>query len=455
MVDVIKGSKELLLVAERMAGDKGIPVDSIIDALEEGVKLAARKKFGHDLEVKCTVDKKTGQISLYNLLEVIPNDYEGETDDKKQIRLADAVDFISSEKALYQETVNVGEFISVKLPPIDLNRLVVQVAKNEIIRKVREAEKEKEFNDFVGKIGTVIYGTIKKTGMRTMVVEVDGHETLLYRENMIPGEYFRVGDRVRAYVVDVARNNDNQIFLSRTDNNFLIELMKQEIPEMYDGLIEARAVARDPGSKAKIVVYSRDNISDVVGLCVGARGSKIQAVSTELRGEKIDVIKWSDEEGILIANLLSPAKVNKVVINDKTNVIDVVLAEDQLNLAIGRGGQNIKLACKIIGNRINLLTEAEEKEKRASEFNDLTALFSESLDVEEIIAQLLVAEGYTSIGKIASSSIEELQKIEGFDEDIANEIKERAEEFLETNSDNEESVEEEDVVEDHNVKDEE
>jgi N utilization substance protein A len=329
------------------------------------------------------------------------------------------------------------------------------VAKNEIIRKVKEAEKEKEYSDFVGKIGTIIYGVIKKTGMRTMVVEVDGHETLLYKENMIPGEYFRVGDRVRAYVADVARNNDNQIFLSRTDNNFLTELMKQEIPEMYDGLIEARAVARDPGSKAKVVVYSRDNISDVVGLCVGARGNKIQAVSSELRGEKIDVIKWSDEEGILIANLLSPAKVNKVVINDKTNVIDVVMAEDQLNLAIGRGGQNIRLACKIIGNRINIMTEAEEKEKRASEFNDLTALFSESLDVEEIIAQLLIAEGYTSIEKIANSSIEELQKIEGFDEDIANEIRERAEEFLETNNANEENKREEDVMDENIIKDEE
>jgi N utilization substance protein A len=452
MVDVVRGSKELLLVAERMANDKGVSVNSIIEALEDGIKLAARKKFGHDLDVRCVIDRKTGNIDLYNMLEVIPNDYDGEIENKKQIKLVDAADFIMTEKALYQETVNVGEFISVKLPPIDLNRLVVQVAKNEIIRKVKEAEKEKEYNDFIGKVGTIIYGVVKKTGIKTVVVEVDGHETLLYKENMIPGEYFRVGDRIKAYVVDVVRDTDNQIFLSRTDNNFLIELMKQEIPEMYDGLIEARAVARDPGSKAKVVVYSRDNISDVVGLCVGARGSKIQAVSSELKGEKIDVIKWSDEDGILIANLLSPAKVNKVVINDKTNEIDVVMAEDQLNLAIGRGGQNIRLACKIIGNRINIMTEAEEKEKRAGEFSNLTALFSESLDVEEIIAQLLIADGYTSIEKIASASIEDLQKIDGFDEDIANEIRERAEEYLETNGDNEGADEEE---KDSPIKDEE
>ncbi|MDR0571418.1 MAG: transcription termination factor NusA [Rickettsiales bacterium] len=434
MTDIIKGSKELLLVIERMASDKGIAVNSIIEALEDGIKLAARKKFGHDLDIKCVVDKKTGSISLYNLLSIVPDEYEEEIDSKKQIKLSDAVDFVSSEKALFQETIEVGEFISVKLPPVDLTRLVVQVAKNEIIRKVKDAEKEKEYNDFIGKIGTIVYGLVKKAGQRSIVVEVDGHETLLHKENLIPGEYFRVGDRLKAYVVDVRRDSDNQVFLSRTDNNFLVELMKQEIPEMYDGMIEARAVARDPGSKAKVVVYSRDNIADVVGLCVGARGSKIQAVSSELRGEKIDVIRWSDDEGVLIASLLAPAKVNKVVINKQVGAIDVVMAEDQLNLAIGRGGQNIRLACKIIGNRINIMTELEEKKKRANEFNDLTSLFSESLDVEEIIAQLLIANGYTSIEMIAEATIEELQKIEGFDEDIANEIRARAEEFLEENS---------------------
>ncbi|MDR2760353.1 MAG: transcription termination factor NusA [Rickettsiales bacterium] len=435
MTDVIRGSKELLLVAERMAGDKGIPVDSIIQALEDGIKLAARKKFGHDLDVKCSIDRKNGNINLYNLLEIIPDDYDGEVNSKKQIKLSDAAEFVSGGRAMFQETVNVGESVSVKLPPVDLNRLVVQVAKNEINRKIKEAEKEKEYNDFIGKVGTIVYGIVKKTGQRKIVVEVDGYETLLRKDNLIPGEYFRVGDRVKAYVADVVRDNDNQIFLSRIDNNFLVELMKQEIPEMYDGLIEARAVARDPGSKAKVVVYSRDNIADVVGLCVGARGSKIQAVSSELRGEKIDVIKWSEEEGVLIANLLTPAKINKVVINDKANTrgevaIDAVMAEDQMNLAIGRGGQNIRLACKIIGNRINIMTEVEEKQKRANEFNDLTILFSESLDVEEIIAQLLIAEGYLSIEKIAAASVEDLQKIEGFDEDIAAEIRARAEEFL-------------------------
>ena len=276
----------------------------------------------------------------------------------------------------------------------------------------------------------------------------------MHRENLIPGEYFRVGDRIKAYVVDVIRGNDNQIILSRTDNNFLVELMKQEIPEMYDGIIEAKAVAREPGSKAKVVVYSRDNISDVVGLCVGARGAKIQAVSSELRGEKIDVIKWSEEEGVLIANLLAPAKVNKVVINDKTGAIDVVMPENQLNLAIGRGGQNIRLACRIIGNRINILTEEQEKEKRNEEFNELTSLFTNSLDVEEVIAQLLIADGYGSIEEIANATVEDLQKIEGFDEDIAAEIISRAEEYLEdeaeeaeeNESEQEEAEEKEDLT---------
>jgi N utilization substance protein A len=448
MGDIVKGSKELLLVAERIAIEKGIQTESIIRAMEDGIKLAARKKYGHDLNAECVIDRKSGDISLYNVLEVIEDKGVEDINYKTQITLSRAVEYIKSNKALFQESVEVGGTIKVELPPIDLSRVVVQIAKNEIIRKVKEAEKDKEYNEFINKVGSIVFGVVKKNGQRNIVVEVDGYETLLDKNSLIPGEYFRVGDRLKAYVSEVIRSNDNQISLSRTDPNFLVELMKQEIPEVYDNIIEVKGVARDPGSKAKVVVYSRDNISDVVGICVGPRGSKIQAVSGEMRGEKIDVIKWSNEKAELVANLLSPAKVSKVIINDNTGNIDVVVAQDQLNLAIGRSGQNIRLASRIIGGRINILTEDEEKEKRATEFTTNTALFINALDVEEVIAQLLVADGYSTVEEIAEANVESLQKIEGFDEDIAAEIKNRAIEYVEGNYyDNEEEYNEEEVQE--------
>lgn len=431
MADTIKGSRELLLITEKLASDKGIESESILKAMEDGIKLAARKKYGHDLTIECEIDRKNGNISLYNILDIIDDKDVKDIDYKRQVTLSDAVNRIKSDKAVFQESVEIGGTIRCELPPVDMSRVIVQIAKNEIIKKVKEAEKEKEYNEFINKVGTIVNGVVKKTGQRNIVVEVDGCETLLNKDNLIPGEYYRVGDRLKAYVVDVIRGNDNQVFLSRVDNEFLVELMKREVSEMYEGMIETKGVARDPGSKAKIVVYSKDNVSDVVGTCVGPRGSKIQAVSTELRGEKIDIIKWSEDRAELVANLLSPAKVSKVVVNDNIGQIDVVVPKNQLNLAIGRGGQNIRLASRIAGGRINILTDEEEKQKRAAEFNNLTSLFVNTLDVEEVIAQLLVADGYSSVEEIAGASIESLQKIEGFDEDIATEIKNRAEEYVE------------------------
>lgn len=452
MTDIIKGSRELLLVAESLASDKGIKVDNVLKAMEDGIKLAARKKYGHDLAVECNIDRKTGNITLYNILNIVDDDTKN-IDTKTQITLSESVDRIKNNRALFQENVETGGIIKVELPPIDLSRIIVQIAKNEIMKKVKEAEKEKEYNEFINKVGTIVNGVVKKTGQRNIVVEVDGHETLLGKDNLIPGEYYRVGDRLKAYVADVIRGNDNQIFLSRIDNNFLVELMKQEIVEVYDGMIEVKNVARDPGSKAKVVVYSRDNISDVIGTCVGPRGAKIQTVSSELRGEKIDVIKWSEDRAELVANLLSPAKVNKVVVNDNVGLIDVVVPKDQLNLAIGRGGQNIRLASRIAGGKINLLTEEEEKQKRTAEFSNITSMFMSALDVEEVIAQLLIADGYSTIEELAGASIDNLQKIEGFDEDIATEIKNRAEEFLENPDGLEEDEEDESNMNIENKKD--
>ncbi|MDR3078763.1 MAG: transcription termination factor NusA [Rickettsiales bacterium] len=431
MTDVVRGSRELLLVMEGLASDKGIDVNSVLGAMEEGIKLAARRKYGSDLAVECNIDRRTGDIRLYSVLEVVEDRNAAGLDNKIQVALADAVAMVKNNRAVFQETIEVGKTIRIELPPVDMNRVVAQIAKNEIIKKIKEAEKEKEYNEFINKVGTVVSGVVKRTGLRNIVVEVDGYETLLSKDNLIPGEYFRVGDRLKAYVTDVIRGNDNQMFLSRVDNNFLVELMKQEISEMYDGLIEAKGVARDAGSKAKVVVYSRDNLGDVVGICVGPRGCKIQAVSSELRGEKIDVIRWSEDRAELVANLLSPAKVNKVIVNDNLGLIDVVLSKDQLNLAIGRGGQNIRLASRIAGGRINIMTEEEEKQKRSAEFSNTTALFVNALDVEEVIAQLLIAYGYSTVEELATASVERLKRIEGFDEDIAAEIKSRAEEYVE------------------------
>ncbi|MDR1495085.1 MAG: transcription termination factor NusA [Rickettsiales bacterium] len=431
MADVVKGSRELLLVVEGLANDKGIDIGSVMGAMEEGMKLAARKKYGSDLAVECSIDRRSGNIKLYNVLEVVDDKNSDGVDSKVQITLTDAASRIKNNRAVFQESIEVGKTIRIELPPMDMSRVVAQIAKNEIVKKIKEAEKEKEYNEFINKVGTVVSGVVKKTGQRNIVVEVDGYETLLSKDNLIPGEYYRVGDRLKAYVTDVIRGNDNQMFLSRVDNSFLVELMKQEIAEMYDGLIEAKGVARDAGSKAKVVVYSRDNLGDVVGICVGPRGCKIQAVSGELRGEKIDVIKWSEDRAELVANLLSPAKVSKVIVNDNLGLIDVVLPRDQLNLAIGRGGQNIRLASRIAGGRINIMTDEEEKQKRTKEFSSTTALFVNALDVEEVIAQLLIAYGYSTVEELASASVERLKKIEGFDEDIAAEIKSRAEEYVE------------------------
>ncbi|MDR2777279.1 MAG: transcription termination factor NusA [Rickettsiales bacterium] len=431
MTDVVRGSRELLLVVEGLASDKGIDADSVLGAMEEGMKLAARKKYGSDLAVECAIDRRNGSIKLYNVLEVVDDKNSGGVNSKTQVTLADAVAMVKGNRAVFQESIEVGKTIRIELPPVDMSRVVVQIAKNEIVKKIKEAEKEKEYNEFINKVGTIVSGVVKKTGQRNIVVEVDGYETLLSKDSLIPGEYYRVGDRLKAYVTDVVRGNDNQMFLSRVDNNFLVELMKQEITEVYDGLIEVKGVARDAGSKAKVVVYSRDNLGDVIGICVGPRGCKIQAVSSELRGEKIDVIRWSEDRAELVANLLSPAKVNKVVVNDNLGLIDVVLPKDQLNLAIGRGGQNIRLASRIAGGRINIMTEEEEKEKRSAEFSSTTALFVNALDVEEVIAQLLIAYGYSTVEELATASVERLKRIEGFDEDIAAEIKSRAEEYVE------------------------
>jgi N utilization substance protein A len=419
----VMGNKEILLVAENIAHEKGISTQEVVSAMEEGIKLAAKKKYGIHLAIDCKIDKKSGQIKLFNNLEIVENDSIENFDIRTHVTLKHAKQD--------DKNAEIGGFVAQELPPIDLNRVVAQVARNEIIKKVKEAEKNKEYNEFKDRVGEIVSASVKKVGLKNIVMEVDGYEAVIHESGLIPRENFRVGDRMRVYVEDVRKEpHGAQIFLSRTHPQFLVRLFEQEVPELYDGNIEVKAVARDPGSRAKIAIYSRRDDIDIIGSFIGIRGSRVQSVSSELRGEKIDIMKWSPNIAELVVSSLTPAKVSKVVVDEENNLIEVVVAEDQLSLAIGRGGQNVKLASRIVGFKIDVMTDEQESVRRTSEFNQASKLFVETLDVEEMIANLLAAEGFLSVEDLEQAEISEIQSIEGFDEDIAKEIKRRAEEYL-------------------------
>jgi len=422
----IMGNKEILLVAENIAHEKGITLAEVVEAMEEGIKLAAKKKYGGHLDIDCKIDKKTGQIKLRNKLQIVENNNE-DFDYRTQITL----DLAKKENSVAE----VGDVITQELPPIDLNRVVAQVARNEIIRKVKEAEKNKEYNEFKDRISDVVSATVKKVGLKNIVMDVDGFEAVIHESGLIARENFRVGDRVRCYIEDVRKESFGaQIFLSRTHPQFLVKLFEQEVPELNDGNIEVKAVARDAGSRSKIAIYSRRDDIDIIGSFIGIRGSRVQSVSSELRGEKIDIIKWSPNIAELVISSLTPAKVSKVVVDEENNLIEVVVAEDQLSLAIGRGGQNVKLASKLVGFKIDVMTDDQESARRSAEFNQASKLFIEALDVEDMIASLLATEGFLNIESIVNAEISDIASIEGFDEEIAKEIKRRAEEFIQKNS---------------------
>ncbi len=422
----IMGNKEILLVAENIAHEKGITLQEVVEAMEEGIKLAAKKKYGSHLDIECRIDKKSGQIKLYNKLQIVDNDVE-DFDVRSKITITIA----KKDNADAQ----IGDFIAQELPPIDLNRVVAQVARNEIIRKVKEAEKNKEYNEFKDRIGDVVSATVKKVGLKNIVMDVDGFEAVIHESGLIARENFRVGDRIRCYIEDVRKESFGaQIFLSRTHPQFLVKLFEQEVPELNDGNIEVKAVARDAGSRAKIAIYSRRDDIDIIGSFIGIRGSRVQSVSSELRGEKIDILKWSPNIAELVISSLTPAKVSKVVVDEENNLIEVVVAEDQLSLAIGRGGQNVKLASKLVGYKIDVMTDDQESARRTAEFNQASKLFIEALDVEDMIASLLASEGFLNVESIVDADISDISSIQGFDEDIAKEIKRRAEEYLQRNS---------------------
>ncbi|MBT4939802.1 MAG: transcription termination/antitermination protein NusA, partial [Rhodospirillaceae bacterium] len=412
---------ELLLVADTVAREKGIDREEVLEAMEQAIQKAGRSKYGHEHDIRAEIDRKSGEIKLARYMEVA-EEIENET---TQITL----DAAKGKKA----DAEIGEFLVDPLPPIDFGRIAAQTAKQVIVQKVREAERKRQFAEFKDRIGEVVNGMVKRVEFGNVIVDLGGRaEGIIRRDECIPREHFNNGDRVRSYIYDVREEQRGpQIFLSRSHPQFMAKLFTQEVPEIYDGVIEIKSVARDPGSRAKIAVISSDSSIDPVGACVGMRGSRVQAVVAELQGEKIDIISWSDEPATFIVNGLAPAEVTKVVLDEEQNRIEVVVPDEQLSLAIGRRGQNVRLASQLTGWDIDILTEAEESDRRNEEFRVRSQLFIDCLDVDEVIAQLLVTEGFSTIEEVAFVPIEELSVIEGFDDDVATELRERGRLYLE------------------------
>ena len=413
--------EEMLQVANNVAQEKSIDKDSVFNAMEMALEKAARVKYGFERDIRVEIDRETGDIKLNSYLEVVDN--LSEELQAKQIILAEAIKI--------QPKISLGEFIITELPPLDLGRVAAQNAKGVIIQKVREADKSRQYSEYKDKIGEIAIGIVKRTEFGNLIVDLGKTEAIIKREELIPRETFKNGDRVRSYIYEVKEDAKGyQIFLSRTHPQFLAHLFNQEVPEIYEGVIKIKSVARDPGSRAKISVYTEDSTIDPVGACVGMRGSRVQAVVNELQGEKIDIVMWSENQATFLANSLAPAEVSKIFLYEEKNKVEVVIPDEQLSLAIGRKGQNVKLASSLTNLEIDILTEEEESERRQIEFKEKTQMLVKDLDVEDVIAQLLVTEGYVSVEGIASESPENLEKIEGFDSDLASELISRASIFV-------------------------
>ncbi len=413
---------ELLMVADAVAREKHIDREIVLTAMEEAIQKAGRSKYGYDQDIRAVIDRKNGDIKLRRYREVVEL-IEDPEKEAAQLTLAQA--------KRIKKDAELGEFLVDELPSIDFGRIAAQTAKQVIIQKVRDAERERMFEEYKDRIGEIVSGVVKRVEYGNITVDLGRGEALLRRDECIPRERFNQGDRVRAYIYDVRNDGRGpQVLLSRSHPMFMAALFKQEVPEIYDGVIEIKAAARDPGSRAKIAVYTRDNSIDPVGACVGMRGSRVQAVVGELQGEKIDIVPWSPDIATFIVNALAPAEVSKVVLDEEKNRIEVVVPDEQLSLAIGRRGQNVRLASILTGLDIDILTEAEESERRAEEFKTKSALFLEALDVDDVIAHLLIAEGFKKVEEIAESDIDELASIEGFDEDVATELRSRAQNWL-------------------------
>ena len=413
---------ELLQTAEAVAREKMIDPELVIQAMEDSLARAAKSRYGADMDIRVKIDRKTGRASFARIRTVVGDD-EVENH-HAQLTVKQAKDHLKDPQ--------LGDEIIDEVPPVDLGRIAAQSAKQVILQKVREAERDRQYEEFKDRKGTIINGQVKREEYGNIIVDIGRGEAILRRNEKIGRESYRPNDRIRCYIKDVRREaRGPQVFLSRTDPQFMAELFKMEVPEIYDGIIEIKAVARDPGSRAKIAVISFDNSIDPVGACVGMRGSRVQAVVNELQGEKIDIIPWNQDQATFLVNALQPAEVSKVVIDDDAGKIEVVVPDEQLSLAIGRRGQNVRLASQLTGLDIDIVTETDESARRQAEFAERTKLFMDTLDIDEMMAQLLVAEGFTNLEEVAYVEVDELLSIDGFDEGTAGELQTRAREYIE------------------------
>ena len=412
---------ELLQTAEAVAREKMIDPSLVVEAMEESLSRAAKSRYGSEMDIRVSIDRKTGRATFTRVRTVVT---------EEELENYQAEMTVEQAKQ-YMENPEVGQQYVEEIPPVDMGRIAAQSAKQVILQKVREAERDRQYEEFQDRAGSIINGVVKREEYGNVVVDVGRGEAILRRTEKIGRESYRPNDRIRCYIKDVRRETRGpQIFLSRTDPMFMAELFKMEVPEIYEGIIEIKSVARDPGSRAKIAVFTTDTTIDPVGACVGMRGSRVQAVVNELQGEKIDIIPWNEDQPTFLVNALQPAEVSKVVLDEEAGKIEVVVPEEQLSLAIGRRGQNVRLASQLTNLDIDIMTEAEESARRQKEFEERTQLFIETLDVDEFFAQLLVSEGFANLEEVAYVEIDELLVIDGVDEDTAQELQTRAREFL-------------------------
>jgi len=423
---------ELLQIADAVAREKSIEKEIVIEAIEEAIQKAARTRYGAEHDIRVHIDPKTGETTITRVVTVVEDDTaptldaEGEEVPLNEYAHRRLTDALKTDKDAF-----VGKLYLEILPPFEFGRVQTQMARQVVTGKVREAERERQYEEFKDRVGEIVNGVAKRVEYGNVIVDLGRGEGIMRRDQSIPREAFQVGDRVRAYIYDVRRETKGpQIMLSRAHGGFMAKLFAQEVPEVYDGVIEIRAVARDPGSRAKMAVVSNDSSIDPVGACVGMRGSRVQAVVAELQGEKIDIIQWNQDEATFLVNALAPAEVTKVVIDEDDERVEVVVPDEQLSLAIGRRGQNVRLASQLTGWQIDIMTESQESERRQREFAERTVLFQEALDVDEVIAQLLVTEGFATVEDVAFVDLGEVAAIEGFDEDTAEEIQARARDYL-------------------------
>ena len=426
---------ELLQIAEAVAREKSIDKEIVIEAIEEAIQKGARSRYGAEHDIRVHIDPKSGETTIKRVITVVADDavFGGGVDDEgTELPFEEPPGIMRLAEAIRREKdAKIGDTYDEILPPFEFGRVQTQMARQVVMGKVRDAERERQFEEYKDRVGEIVSGTVKRVEYGNVVVDLGRGEGIMRRDQSIPRENFNIGDRCRCYIYDVRRETKGpQILLSRAHGGFMAKLFAQEVPEVYDGVIEIRAVARDPGSRAKMAVISNDSSIDPVGACVGMRGSRVQAVVAELQGEKIDIIQWSQDEATFIVNALAPAEVSKVVMDEEDERVEVVVPDEQLSLANGRRGQNVRLASQLTGWQIDIMTESQESERRQREFAERTSLFQEALDVDEVIAQLLVTEGFATVEDVAYVDVSEVASIEGFDEETGAEIQARAQDYL-------------------------